>query len=518
MTPSTTSARGRTPRRPGVLAVDEGTTGTRAGVVRQDGSVADVAYRPIGVDHPDHDSVEQDAAEIWSATLEVCREALAAAHAEGVEVTAVALSTQRATAVVWDRVTGRPLAPAVVWQDRRYAGDLLALEAGWDADLLQRTGRPVGSRSPFYWAARQIAENPRVAEAAKDGRLLFGTVDTWLAWNLTGGKTYATTATNACSTGGYLLLEHAWHTEWIERLGFPADLLPELRADDEGMGVTDASVLGLAVPVAASMGDQHAALIALGGLDAGDAMCMYGTGTFADAATGTEIFPPVPEADGVLAQVGRREGGTSQFSLEAYCSTTGSALRWFCEDLRFFQTPAEISELAAKADSSGGVWFVPALAGVRTPAWRPRATAALSGMTLATGRDQLARAVLSGIAHSVCDLVDGVTATTGSPLRRIRVGGGVAGSDTLMRIQADLVGLPLERVADSATASLRGTAYLAGARLGLWPSLQTIVEAQPIGRVFEPALGPAERDGRRAEWRTVLAPHLAGAAGEHQAG
>ncbi|MFC4911863.1 FGGY family carbohydrate kinase [Actinomadura gamaensis] len=515
MTSHTTAGPGR---RPGVLAVDEGTTGTRAGVVRPDGSVAHVAYRPIGVDHPDRDSVEQDAAEIWTATLAVCRDALAAAHADGTEVTAVALSTQRATAVLWDRESGRPLTPAVVWQDRRHAGDLLALEAEWDADLLARTGRPVGSRSPFLWAARQIAANPRVAEAAKDGRLLFGTVDTWLAWNLTGGRVYATTATNACSTGGYLLREHAWHTGWIERLGFPVELLPELRADDEGMGVTDASVLGLAVPVAASMGDQHAALIALGGLDAGDAMCMYGTGTFADAATGTGIFPPVPGVDGVLAQVGRREGGTSQFSLEAYCSTTGSALRWLCEDLRFFRTPAEIGELAAKAESSAGAWFVPALAGVRTPAWRPNATAALTGLTLATGRAELARAVLEGIAHSVCDLVDGVTATTGSPLRRIRVGGGVAGSDTLMRIQADLIGLPLERVADSATASLRGTAYLAGARQGLWPSLQTIVEAQPVGRVFEPSLDPAEREARRAAWRAVLAPRLAGPGGEQQTG
>ncbi|MCP2336059.1 FGGY family carbohydrate kinase [Actinomadura rupiterrae] len=497
-------------RGPGVLAVDEGTTGTRAGVVRQDGSVAHVAYRPIGVDHPDHDSVEQDAAEIWTATLAVCRDALAAAHADGIEVTAVALSTQRATAVLWDGVSGRPLTPAVVWQDRRYAGDLLALEDEWDADLLARTGRPVGSRSPFLWAARQIAENPRVAEAAKDGRLRFGTVDTWLAWNLTGGAVYATTATNACATGGYLLLEHAWHTDWIERLGFPAGLLPELRADDDVLGVTDADVLGAALPVAASLGDQHAALIALGGLDAGDAMCMYGTGTFADAATGTEIFPPVPGADGVLAQVGRREGGTTQFSLEAYCSTTGSALRWLCEDLGFFGSPAEIGELAATAESSKGAWFVPALAGVRTPAWRPRATAALSGLTLATGRAELARAVLEGIAHSVCDLVDGVTATTGSPLRRIRIGGGVAGSDTLMRIQADLIGLPLERVADSATASLRGTAYLAGTRQGLWPSLADIVEAQPAGRVFEPALAPAERAARRDAWRTVLAPHLTG--------
>jgi len=497
-------------RRRGILSVDEGTTGTRAGVVLDSGAVAHVAYRTIAVDHPDENSVEQDPVEIWTATLEVCRDALAWARANDVEVVALALSTQRATAMLWDRDSGLPLVPACVWQDRRYAGDLLAYEAEWDDVLTARTGRPVGSRAPFHWAARQIAEVPAVAQAYARGRLVFGTVDTWLAWKFTGGATHAISASNAGSAGAYLLREHRWDVEWTELLGFPGELLPDLLADDDaGYGDTDPALLGVALPIAAVMGDQHAALIALGGLAAGQGMCVYGTGTFVDAATGATPALPIPGVSGVLAQPGWRQGETTVFSLEAYSSTTGSALRWLCDDLGFFASPAEIGELAAGARPGRHEWFVPALAGIRTPAWRPQAQAALSGLTLATTRADVARAVLDGIAHSVCDLIDGVADTMREPFKRLRVGGGVAGSDTLMRIQADLVGLPLERVADFATASLRGTAYLAGVREGLWSSLEEVVEAQPRGRVFAPTTSAAERAEQRAAWRAVLAPHLA---------
>ncbi|MFH8983095.1 FGGY family carbohydrate kinase [Streptomyces varsoviensis] len=495
-------------RRLGVLAVDEGTTGTRAGVVLDSGAVDHVRYRPIEVSHPDVASVEQDPWEIWTATLDVCRQALASARDAHVEVTAVALSTQRATAMLWDRRTGRPLAPAVVWQDRRYARELLAYEREWDEVLTARTGRPVGSRAPFYWAARQIAEHPEVAAAAREGRLVFGTVDTWLIWQLTGGAVHATSATNACSTGGYLLERHAWDEEWIAHQGFPLELLPDLLGDDEIDGRTDEALLGISVPVAATMGDQHAALIALGGLAAGRGMCVYGTGAFVDVATGEHPALPRPGISGVLAQPGWRQGGVTQFSLEAYCSTTGSALRWLCDDLGFFASPAEIGELALKAPANGSAWFVPALAGIRTPSWRPNATAALTGLSLATTRADIARAVMEGIAHSVCDLIDGVRDTMRAPFGQLRVGGGVSGSDALMQIQADLVGLPLERVADSATASLRGSAYLAGVRQGLWSGLDEVVEAQPRGRIFEPMISAAQRTEHRAGWQAVLAPHL----------
>ncbi|WP_069883927.1 FGGY family carbohydrate kinase [Streptomyces luteocolor] len=498
-------------RRRGVLAVDEGTTGTRAGVVLDSGAAHQVFYRPIKVSHPDELSVEQDPMEIWTATLDVARHAVGQACREGIEITSVALSTQRATALLWDRVTGHPLLPAVVWQDRRYAHDLVAYEAAWDAPLLARQGRPVGSRAPFLWAARQIAEHPDVAAAHREGRLLFGTVDTWLIWRLTGGAMHATTPTNAASTGGYLLTEHAWDEEWIARLGFPVELLPELRSDDAGFGPTAPAALGISVPLAASMGDQHAALLALGGLDAGQGMCMYGTGAFVDAATGPRAALPRPDISGVVAQPAFRQGTTTHYSLEAYTSTAGSALRWLCDDLGLFASPQELTELAGQVGHRPGrtPWFVPALAGVRTPVWHPEATAALTGLTLATTRADVAHAVLDGIAHSVCDLIDGVADTMGTPFARLRLGGGVSGSDPLMQTQADLTGLPLERVTDSATASLRGTAYLAGVAQGLWSSLDEVVEAQPRGRIFTPATDPDERAARRARWRRLLSSHLA---------
>ncbi|MFB7593993.1 FGGY family carbohydrate kinase [Streptomyces sp. NPDC056160] len=493
-----------------VLALDEGTTGTRAGLVLEDGAARHVRYRAIEVDHPGDLLVEQDPMEIWGATLDVARQALGLAHRDGITVTAVALSTQRATAVLWDSATGLPLLPAVVWQDRRHAAELAVRAAGWDDQLMRRQGRPVGSRSPFLWAARQIAGHREVAAAHRAGRLRFGTVDTWLMWHLTGGSVHATTPTNAASTGGYLLTEHAWDEEWIDALGFPLDLLPRLLADDAEFGASDPSVLGVRVPVAASMGDQHAALVALGGLAAGQGMGMFGTGAFVDAATGPVPALPRPGIAGVVAQPGRRQGDTTHYSLEAYTSTVGSALRWLCEDLRLFASPGELGEAAANATGRPGTGprFVPAFAGVRTPRWRPGATAALTGLTLATTRADLARAVLDGIAHSVCDLVDGVAGTLGAPLSRLRVGGGVSGSDPLMQTQADLTGLAVERVADSATASLRGTAYLAGVAQGLWTCLEEVVEAQPRGRTFEPALGGADRAALRADWRSVLDHHL----------
>lgn len=503
----------------GVLAVDEGTTGTRAGVVLESGSASEVFYQPIKVSYPDALSVEQDPMEIWTATLDVCRRALAHAEEQGVSVVALALTTQRATVVLWDRITGLPLLPAVVWQDRRYARDLLAYEDEWDSVLLARTGRPVGSRAPFLWAARQIQQRPEVAAAHREGRLLFGTVDTWLIWQLTAGATHATTPSNAGSTGGYLLREHAWDREWIGHQGFPLDLLPELRSEDADFGTTDADTLGVSVPLAASMGDQHAALLALGGLERGHGMCMYGTGAFVDVTTGAHPALPRPDISGVLAQPGWRQGETTLYSLEGFCPAVGSALRWLCDDLGMFSSPREIGELAAHGDAhadgtgprapgDGRPAFVPALAGVRVPVWRPEATGALTGLSLSTTKADVARAVLEGIAHSVCDLVDGVTATMGAPFRRLRVGGGVSGSDELMAIQADLLGLELERAADSATASLRGSAYLAGTKAGMWGSLAEIVEAQPVGRVFTPRTGDQTRAAQRAGWRELLGHHL----------
>ncbi|WP_158880161.1 FGGY family carbohydrate kinase [Amycolatopsis anabasis] len=489
--------------RRGILSVDEGSTGTRAAVVGEDGECGPSFYAPLDVVHPAASRVEQDAEQLLRRTVEVARQAVAWAAENAVEIAGLALCTQRATTILWDRITGRPLAPAVVWQDSRYAGELAELAPKWDPVLLPRTGRPVGARAPFLWAAR---ERERLGVPAD--RVLFGSVDTWLVWHLSGRTRYAISATNAVALGGYLLREHAWDAEWLDALGCPADLAPPPVDDDGDFGRTDPEVLGIRVPIAAVMGDQHASLIALGALAPGQGTCMHGTGTFVGALVGDEPPADLGAIDGVLCLVGWRSAGHSRYSLEAYTSTTGSALRWLTEDLRLFESAAEISALAAARPTSDRTWFVPALAGVRTPVQRPEARARLIGLSLATTRDAIARAVLDGIAHSVCDTVEALRTTMARPVTRLRVGGGLAASDALLQSQADFTGVAIERVAESATASLRGAAYLAGARLGIWPSLADAVADQRPGRIFEPGLPETDRRELRARWQGVLAETL----------
>ncbi|MER6508309.1 FGGY family carbohydrate kinase [Nonomuraea sp. NPDC001636] len=497
---------GRTRR--GILSVDEGTTGTRAAVVLDDGSAAPPAYRPISVHSPDHLRVEQDAMEIWAKTAEVCAQALEWARAHDVEVTGVSIATQRATVLLWDTVTGEPLTPAVVWQDRRYAARLRAWEPGWDARLVEHTGRPVGSRAPLLWAADVLRDDPAVRRAHEAGRVAFGSVDTWLVWRLTGGARHVMSATNAVAAGAYDLRTGDWYEPWRDFLGCPRDVLPQILDEDGDYGHTDPSVLGVRLPVLSVMGDQHAAMIALGAHRPGQAMCVHGTGTFLDAVAGDR--PPAHRraVPGVLTLVGWRSRGAAVFSLEGYAATTGSAVRWLCEEIGLFDSPAQLTALAREHPGPSRVRFLPALAGMRTPVWSPEATGVLTGLSLSTTRAELARGVLEGIAHSVCDLLDGVEQALGAPVTDLFCGGGLASSDVLMASQADLVGRPVRRARANETASLRGAAYLGGVRAGLWPDLPAALAGLGDVPVFEPTLPDAAREEARAAWRDLLSRHI----------
>ncbi|MEU7901115.1 FGGY family carbohydrate kinase [Nonomuraea sp. NPDC049152] len=495
-------------RRRGVLSIDEGTTGTRAAVVLDDGGAAAPAYLPLSVRSPDHLRVEQDATEIWANTVKVCREALDWAAAHRVEITGVSISTQRATVLLWDTVTGSPLSQAVVWQDRRYAARLREWEPEWDARLVEHTGRPVGSRAPLLWAAEEAAGNAAARRAHGEGRLAFGSVDTWLVWKLTGGARHVMSATNAVAAGAYDLRTGDWHEPWVEFLGCPRDVLPQIVDDDGDFGATDPSVLGVRLPILSVMGDQHAAMIALGAHRPGQATTVHGTGTFLDAVAGDR--PPVHrrQVPGVLTLVGWRSRGTPVFSLEGYASTTGSAMRWLCEEIGLFDSPVQLAELAREHTGPTRVMFLPALAGLRTPVWSPEATGILTGLSLSTTRAELARGILNGFAHSVCDLLEGVEEVMGRPVTDLFCGGGLAGSDVLMSAQADVIGRPVRRARGHETASLRGTAYLGGVRAGLWPSVSAAVAGLQAAPVFDPTLPEAERLKARAAWRDLLARHL----------
>ncbi len=478
-------------------------------VVLEDGRTGEIFYRAVSINSPRARWVEHDAAQIWTDTLATAKDALAWARSNGVDVVGVSICTQRATFVIWDRVTGVPLAPAVSWQDLRYSEDLTEYAADWDDYLVQRTGRPVGVRSAFLWLSRVVREQPEVRDAYGSGRLLFGTIDTWLIWNLTSGARHAISATNAVGLGGYLLREGVWDDGWIAAQGCPRELVPPILDDDALFGTTDAGVLGAALPIVASMGDQHSALIALGAIEPGEASCVHGTGTFAAAIVGSEPDTAPRAVDNVHTLVGWRSRGVSTFSLEAHATTTGAALRWLCEQVQLFSSAAQISELAAAEPMGSGAWFVPALAGIRTPIARPDATGALTGLNLSTTRAQIARAVMDGIAHTVCDLFDGLQTVLPVPVTVARIGGGLATSDVLMQAQADLLGIPLERVGDYPTASLRGAAYLGGVRLGMWPAPEAVVRAQESGDWFEPVLPTGAREELRAQWACVIDRHTA---------
>ncbi|WP_433540067.1 FGGY family carbohydrate kinase [Streptosporangium sandarakinum] len=498
-------------RRRGVLSIDEGTTGTRAAVVLDDGGAAPPAYLPISVHSPDHLRVEQDGTEIWVNTVRVCREALDWAAAHDVEILGVSVATQRATVLLWDTVTGSPLSQAVVWQDRRYAARLREWEPEWDEHLAERTGRPVGSRAPLLWAAEEIHRNAAAARAHDEGRLAFGSVDTWLVWKLTGGARHVMSATNAVATGAYDLRTGDWYDPWVDFLGCPRDVLPRIVDEDGDLGFTDPSVLGVRLPILSVMGDQHAAMIALGAHRPGQAMCVHGTGTFLDAVAGDQPPTHRRRVPGVLTLVGWRSQGSSLFSLEGYASTTGSAMRWLCEEIGLFESPARLAELAREHTGPTRVKFLPALAGLRTPVWSPEATGVLTGLSLSTTRAELARGILDGFAHSVCDLLEGVEDVMGLPVTDLFCGGGLATSDVLMSRQADLIGRPVRRARGNETASLRGTAYLGGVRAGLWPSLSAATAELRTAPVFEPTLSDAERQEARAEWRDLLARHITAA-------
>ncbi|MEW6641978.1 MAG: FGGY family carbohydrate kinase [Pseudomonadota bacterium] len=495
-----------------ILAIDEGTSGTRAATVSADGEVTCLDYIGLQVDTPRPGVVEQDADAILQRTLKACRATIAQAAKEGQRIVALALATQRATAVLWDTATGRALVPAMVWQDTRYAAELYRLAPVWDATLAREVGRAGGVRSPYLWAARHLQETPAVAQAFRDKRLGFGTVDTWLLWHLSRERVYVTTSTNAASAGAYVLAEHRYQRDWLDALGFPQELLPELRADAGDFGRTDPALLGIDVPILASMGDQHAGAIGLGCLDRGQAMCIHGTGSFIDLVIGDTLPPKVGLYAGTTTMVARRIGDASQFAVETFVATTGSALDWICDKLRWFENAAEISRFAAEAGGANGIIFLPALTGLRVPQMQPNARAALTGISMASTRAEVAYAILEGIAHSVASCLSADEEVSEVGVAELIVGGGLASSDPLLQMQADLIGVPIRRKPNTARATLRGIAFLAGSTGLFGTELPRGTAAHADERVFEPTISADQRAARRALWHARVRSELEHAA------
>ena len=490
-----------------VLALDQGTTSSRALVFDGGGSLVALAQREFAQSFPRPGWVEHDPLEIWESQRAVAAEALGRAGAGGTRLTAgdvaaIGIANQRETVVVWERATGRPVCPAIVWQDRRTADLCERLDREGRGDLFRaRTGLlldPYFSGTKLAWILEHV---PGVREDAEAGRLAFGTVDSWLLWHLTGGALHATDVTNASRTLLWDIRRGLWDEDLLEILGIPRALLPEVRSSSEVYGETAAGLFGGAIPIAGVAGDQQAALFGQACLRPGMAKNTYGTGCFLLMSTGAS---PIASRHRLLTTPAWRiGGGGTEYALEGSVFTGGAVVQWLRDELRLVRSAAEIEALAASVPDAGGVVLVPAFTGLGAPHWDPHARGALLGITRGTTAGHLARAALEGIAFQVADLLTAMEADAGVPLAELRVDGGAAANNLLLQLQADLMGVPVARPALLETTAL-GAAFLAGLAVGLFRDLDDLAARWRAERVFTPAMDHGRAGEMRARWARAV--------------
>jgi glycerol kinase len=495
-----------------ILALDQGTTSSRAILFDRDGAIAAVAQKEFEQIFPQPGYVEHDALEIWATQSAVAIEALGRARATPADVAAIGITNQRETTVVWDRQTGRPVCNAIVWQDRRTAEFGDRLKADGHAPLIaERTGLVVDayfSGSKVAWILEHVPGARRDAEA---GRLAFGTIDSWLIWNLTGGSVHATDVTNASRTMMFNIHTLDWDDELLRLLGIPRSLLPEVRSSSEVYGRVRGD-LGLGdLPIAGLAGDQQAALFGQMCVSPGLTKNTYGTGCFLLQNTGTT---PVPSKHQLVTTVAWQVGGRTEYALEGSVFIGGAVVQWLRDGLGLIRQSSDVEALATSVPDSGGVYLVPAFAGLGAPHWDPYARGTVLGITRGTTAAHLARAAVESIAYQVGDLLDAVQGDSGIALGELRVDGGAAVNDTLMQFQADILGVPVVRPAVTETTAL-GAAYLAGLAVGFWSSPAEIAQQWRVDRRFEPRMPRAAAETKRARWREATARSRGWANSEH---
>jgi glycerol kinase len=483
-----------------ILVIDEGTTGTRAVIVDRDSRIRASAYSEFTQFHPAPDRVEHDAEEIWQATLAMITKALADGELTLADIAAIGITNQRATTVVWDRASGDPIAPAIVWQDTRTADYIETIREVWAAKAYAHTGwalAPVYSSLSLRW----ILENVPGARAKADaGQLAFGTIDSWLIHRLTGGKVHAIAASNASVTGSYDLTQGEWYGEWLDFLGVPLSMFPAVLDDSGDFGTTDPGVLGAAIPITGAIADQHAALFAQGCIEPGTVKCTHGTGTFLDMNVGSAL---AVGAAGLNTIIAWRMDGSTTYGLEGYAAVTGSAVQWLRDGAHLIESSAETEALAMAAADNGGVYFVPALTGLSAPYWDSYARGTIIGITRGTSREHLVRATLEGIVFSTKDFLETMRKESGVSIGSIKVDGGAARNNFLMQFQADMLDAEVVRPINSEATSL-GAAYMAGLAVGYWASPADCFAGQQVDRVFTPHMTSEERDHLYAEWTEAV--------------
>ncbi|MEI6667363.1 MAG: glycerol kinase GlpK [Acidobacteriota bacterium] len=484
-----------------ILALDQGTTSSRAILFDHAGGIAAVAQREFQQIFPQPGWVEHDPREIWASQISVATESLARAQVSASDVAAIGITNQRETTVVWDRQTGEPICHAIVWQDRRTADICDRLKAGGFETLVRdRTGLVIDayfSGTKIKWILDHV-EGAR-AKAA-EGRLAFGTIDSWLVWNLTGGRVHVTDVSNASRTMLFNINTLAWDDELLRMLDVPASLLPDVRASSEVYGRVAAG-LGLeGVPIAGIAGDQQAALFGQMCVTPGMAKNTYGTGCFLLQNTGER---PVRSENRLLSTVAWTIKGRTEYALEGSVFIGGAVVQWLRDGLGLIRESGDVERLAATEPDNGGVYLVPAFAGLGAPHWDPYARGLIVGITRGTTAGHIARAAVESIAYQVYDLLDAMHRDTGVALGELRVDGGAARNNALMQLQADLLGVPVVRPEVTETTAI-GAAYLAGLAVGFWGSEQEIARQWRAERRFTPSMPGADAERLRGRWREAL--------------
>ena len=484
-----------------ILALDQGTTSSRAILFDHAGGVVAVAQREFPQIFPTPGWVEHDPREIWASQIAVATEVLARAKVTATDLAAIGITNQRETTVVWDRETGEPVYNAIVWQDRRTADRCDQLKAeGYESLVRNHTGLVIDayfSGTKIGWILDHV-EGARAKAAA--GRLAFGTIDSWLVWQLTGGRVHVTDVSNASRTMLFNIETLTWDDELLKMLDVPASMLPEVKASSEVYGRVTGG-LGLdGVPIAGIAGDQQAALFGQMCVAPGMAKNTYGTGCFLLQNTGTQ---PVTSENRLISTVAWKVGGRTEYALEGSVFIGGAVVQWLRDGLGLIKTSADVEALAASVPDNGGVYLVPAFAGLGAPHWDPYARGTIVGITRGTTAGHIARAAVESIAYQVADLLDAVRRDSGIALGELRVDGGAATNNILMQFQADLLGVPVVRPAVTETTAI-GAAYLAGLAVGFWSSPEEIAKQWRAERRFAPAMPTAEATQLTNRWHDAL--------------
>ncbi len=485
-----------------VMAIDQGTTSSRAILFNKDGSIFAVEQQEFTQIFPQSGWVEHDAMEIWGSVQSCISKLMATHHVTAKDIAAIGITNQRETTLVWDKNTGVPVYNAIVWQSRQTAGICDELKAqDYDEMVRSKTGLLIDayfSGTKVKW----ILDNVDGArEKAENGDLLFGTMDTWIIWKLSGGKAHVTDYTNASRTLMYNIFDLKWDDELLQMLGVPKSMLPQVRNSSEVYAHTEPHLFfNESVPIAGIAGDQQAALFGQACFASGMAKNTYGTGCFMLMNTGEKA---VRSQNGLLTTIAWGLDGKVEYALEGSIFVAGSAIQWLRDGLRMFKGAAESEEYAARVDSTDGVYMVPAFVGLGTPYWDSEARGAIFGLTRGTTKEHFVRATLESLAYQTKDVLTAMEADSGIKLTTLRVDGGATMNNFLMQFQSDMLGVPVERPAVLETTAL-GAAYLAGLAIGYWQSKQDIIDNWQIERTFESEMDDALRDHLYAGWKKAV--------------